>query len=214
MDATQRLLPMVQELQRQIRDATLLACSRRSQEELSQVADESPSDYDLCDRPRERGALDRALRGRGARRRGHRARRGGPRERRDGAARAARARERALPGVGRPDRRYARAHVPEAKRLGAHRHRAESRTWYAALGYRGRRPDRDPHSEARTSRTSSGRSKARARSRSARTFRPGSGASFQLRPSRATGIEHGFAMLTRFFHGGRDVLGEARRRAR
>ncbi len=29
---------------------------------------------------------------------------------------------------------------------------------------------------------------------------------FALRPSRATGIEHGFAMLTRFFHGGRDVL--------
>ncbi len=205
LDAVQRLLPMVQELQRQIRDATLLACSKRSQEELSRVVDESPSDTIYAiDRVSEELLIELF----------------------EGEAPAVGGIVLVAEGLGEGEMVLPRGTSEESARFrvivdpidGTRGLMYQKRSAWVLTGIA---PNRGPgtrlsdivaaaQTEIPVLKQNLADELWAIKGKGAFALRTnvqtGEWREFSLRPSRATGIEHGFAMLTRFFHGGRDVL--------
>lgn len=203
--ATQRLLPMVQELQRQIRDATLMACSKRSQEELAKVADESPSDTIYAiDRVSEELLIDLF----------------------EGEAPAVGGIVLIAEGLEEGELVLPRGTSEESARFrvivdpidGTREVMYQKRSAWVLSGIA---PNRGPgtrlsdivaaaQTEIPIQKQHLADELWAIKGKGAFALRTnvqtGQWREFSLRPSRATGIEHGFAMLSRFFHGGRDVL--------
>jgi fructose-1,6-bisphosphatase/inositol monophosphatase family enzyme len=199
------LLPMVQELERKIRDAVLDSCARRSLEELAEVADDAPGDTIYAIDKVSEALLVEAF---------------------EKEAPAAGGVVLVAEGLHEGELVLPRGSEPASARFrvlidpidGTRGLMYQKRSAWVLAGIapnRGRDTRlSDIVAAAQTEipilKQELGDELSAVKGRGAQALRvhvkTGEWREFSLRPSRAESIEHGFAMLTRFFPGGRDVL--------